>query len=97
MKRVEFHPQAETEFAHIVEFYAERRPRLALEFAGAIEEAVTFIRSNPDAGTPVRGALRRWLVRRFPYSVIYREEAQRMYVLALAHHRQGPGYWRNRE
>jgi plasmid stabilization system protein ParE len=97
VKHVEFHPEAETEFAHIVEFYSERRPRLAIEFARAVEEVVGFIRNNPDAGTPIRGVLRRWLVRRFPYSMIYREEEHRLYVLALAHHRQGPGYWRKRE
>lgn len=96
MKRVEFHPATEAEFAEDVTFYRERAPGLAAEFTDAVESAVTFIRTHPEAGTPMRGVLRRWRVRRFPYSIIYREESECVYVLALAHHRRRPGYWRNR-
>ena len=97
MKHLAFHPQAEAEFARDTEFYAERSLRLAQEFTGAVEQALAFVQENPEAGTPVRGALRGWLVRRFPYTVIYREEEDRIYVLALAPHRRRPGYWRRRE
>lgn len=96
MKALAFHPRAEEEFARDTEFYAARSIRLAREFTEAVDQALSFVRSNPDAGTPVRGALRSWLVRRFPYSVIYREEENRIYVLALAPHRRRPDYWRER-
>lgn len=96
MKPLAFHPGAEAELAKDVEFYAERSRRLAEEFADAVYAALTFVRGNPDAGTPLRGAIRRWLVRRFPYSVIYREEQDRIYVLAVAPHRRRPGYWHER-
>lgn len=96
MKPVRFHPRSEAEFASDAEFYAKRSLRLAQEFTDAVDQAVTFVRENPQAGTPVRGALRSWLVRRFPYSVVYREEEERIYILALAPHRRRPGYWRRR-
>jgi toxin ParE1/3/4 len=96
VKPVEFHPETEAEFTEDVDFYRDQARGLAVEFAEAVEEAVTFIRTHPEAGTPVRGVLRRWRVRRFPYSIIYREEPDRIYVLALAHHRRRPEYWRNR-
>jgi toxin ParE1/3/4 len=91
VKPAEFHPQAEAEFAEEVEFYFQRAPGLAVEFAAAVEATVTFIRTHSEAGAPVRGALRRWRVRSFPYSIIYREEPERIYVLALSHHRRRPG------
>ncbi|HEU0080001.1 MAG TPA: type II toxin-antitoxin system RelE/ParE family toxin [Longimicrobiaceae bacterium] len=75
----------------------ERSPRLALEFTGAVEEALSFVREHTEAGTPVRGVLRGWLVRRFPYRVICREEESRIYVLAIAHHRRKPSYWHRRK
>lgn len=96
MKPLAFHPKAEAEFTRDAEFYTEQNPRLAREFADAVSEALAFVRENPEAGTPLRGALRRWLVRRFPCSVIYREEQDRIYVLALAPHRRRPEYWRKR-
>jgi plasmid stabilization system protein ParE len=61
-----------------------------------LERAVEFVRVNPEAGTPIRGAIRRWLIRRFPYSVIYREEESRIYILAVAHQRRRPEYWSDR-
>lgn len=96
MKRIEFHPETEAEFAHHLDFYREKSAGLAAEFVDAVEQAVSFVRGNPEAGSPASGELRRWRVRRFPFTVIYREEADRIYVLALAHHRQRPGYWRHR-
>jgi hypothetical protein len=66
------------------------------EFAEAVEVAVRFVCTNAEAGTLLPRRVRRWLVRRFPYSVIYREEPARVFILALAHHRRKPRYWDNR-
>jgi hypothetical protein len=40
--------------------------------------------------------VRRLAVRRFPYHVVYAEAAQELRVLAIAHDRRKPGYWRKR-
>ena len=96
MKRIEFHPQAEIEFARDAEFYRERGERLSAEFTAGVESALKFVRLNPDAGTPRGTEVRGWLVRRFPYTVIYREEEDRLFVLAIAPHRRHPGYWLGR-
>jgi toxin ParE1/3/4 len=96
VKPVEFHPEAEAEFTKDLDFYREQASGLAAEFATAVEQATTFLRHHPEAGTPVRHGLRRWRVRRFPYSLIYREEAERLYVLTLARHRRRPEYWHDR-
>ncbi len=96
MKPLVFHPEAEAEFARDAEFYAKRSHRLAVEFTNSIDAGLAFVQENPNAGTPLRKALRSWVVRRFPYSLIYREEADRIYLLALAPHRRRPEYWRKR-
>jgi toxin ParE1/3/4 len=92
VKPAEFHP----EFAESVAFYDAENSSLGNEFADAVEFAVQFVRASPQAGSPVRQTLRRWLVRRFPYSIIYREESDRVYILAIAHHRRKPRYWHHR-
>ena len=96
MKPVEFHPDAESELDEAVAFYDAKSLRIGSEFDGTIAAAVEYLRKNPEAGPPVRGLLRRWLVRRFPYSIIYREEPGRLYILAIAHHRQKPDHWLKR-
>ncbi|HET6763693.1 MAG TPA: type II toxin-antitoxin system RelE/ParE family toxin [Longimicrobiaceae bacterium] len=96
MKPAIFDPQAEAEFAQAVAFYRRESEALAAEFADAVELAVSFTAEHPAAGTPVRGEIRRWLVRRFPYSIIYRESPPGVYILAVAHQRQRPEYWSDR-
>jgi toxin ParE1/3/4 len=96
VKPVAFHPEAEVELAFAVDFYTERRPQLGIEFVVAVERAIRFARENPAAGTQVRGDLRRWLLRRFPYYMLFREEDDQVFVLAIAHQKQKPEYWADR-
>lgn len=96
MKPIEFHPDAEAELGEDLEFYRDRAPGLAPGFVEAVQQALTFIQSHPAAGAPVREALRRWRVPRFPFHPIYREEPARIYLLAVAHQRKRPEYWRDR-
>ncbi len=96
MKSAEFHPEAETEFTGAAEFYDAEHDRLGAEFAREVEQTVQFVRTHSEAGRAVRGMIRRWRVKRFPYDVIYREEPERVYILAIVHHRRRPGYWEGR-
>lgn len=96
MKPLVLHPEAEYEVANDTEFYARRGRRLGVAFVEAVAAALQYVQENPEAGTPIRGNLRGWLLRRYPYTLIYREEAEHIYVLAIAPHRKRPGYWRER-
>ena len=96
MKPVEFHPEARADLSSASAFYRRQRQGLAAEFRRQIRDAVGLIQGRPGVGTPVRGAIRGWVVRRFPFRVIYREERVRIYVLAVAHERRRPGYWLDR-
>lgn len=40
--------------------------------------------------------VRRCLVRRFPYGVLYARESDRLYILAIMHTKRKPGYWLDR-
>jgi plasmid stabilization system protein ParE len=77
-------------------YYEERRRGLGDEFLSEVERAVTFAAERPEAGTPLGADLRWVLTRRFRYAVIYRERERGIEVLAVAHLRRRPGYWRSR-
>jgi plasmid stabilization system protein ParE len=96
VKRAEFHLEAEVEFADAVDFYDAENEGLGAGFTDEVEQATQFVRTHPEAGRPVRGMIRRWRVQRFPYYIIYREESERVYILAVAHQRRRPGYWAER-
>lgn len=70
---------------------------LGRSLAAEVEHAVSLIREFPDAGALVGPKPRRVLVARFPYAVVYRRDPARVVIIAVAHQRRRPGYWRLRK
>jgi plasmid stabilization system protein ParE len=91
-----FHPEAEAEFTAAAIFYETRIAGLGARFVDAVEAAVAYICEYPDVGTPVDRSGRRVRVRGFPYAVVYERQQDGISILAVAHLRQRPGYWRDR-
>jgi toxin ParE1/3/4 len=71
---------------------------LGAELFDAVTGTITLIQSHPEAGALRRGRFvsRQLNVRRFPYKVVYRVREDHIYVIAIAHARRRPGYWRGR-
>jgi toxin ParE1/3/4 len=95
-KALEFHEAASLEFEAAFAWYFERSERAALRFAREVERALGLISEVPErfpAG--VRGT-RRFLLRRFPFALVYRELPSAIQVVAVAHGRRRPGYWKTR-
>ncbi|MFN7532050.1 MAG: type II toxin-antitoxin system RelE/ParE family toxin [Gemmatimonas sp.] len=92
----EFHPEARAEFDAAMEYYELVRPGLGSAFLAEVQAATEYAQRLPQAGAPVSDDLRRTFIRRFPYYLLYAAEATRTYILAVAHFRRRPGYWRSR-
>lgn len=94
---VDFHPAASDEAEAAHGWYAERSPVAAARFREELDAAVTAILSDPDCGAPYLHGTRCYLLRRFPYLVVYHRPSEaRIEVVAVAHGRRRPGYWRAR-
>ena len=88
---------AREEFAAAVLWYEEQRPGLGGEFFDAIVKSTFLIQNDPEIGTPSYDRrTRRVLVQRFPYQVVYRVLADDIVIVAVAHSKRRPGYWKNR-
>ena len=98
MKPVVFHDLAVAELDEGAAWYEERKAGLGAEFRIAIEDAVHRIQNNPLAGSRYgRTRFRFVLVRRFPFVVFYAEGEEAIRLMAVAHGRRRPGYWRKRK
>jgi plasmid stabilization system protein ParE len=87
-----FHPEAEAELAGATLFGSAWGA-----FETEVERTVSMIREqHPEAGSRAGLPHRRMLVRRFPYWIVYRADQDSVLVLAVAHQRRRPGYWRPR-
>jgi len=92
-----FHPEAEAELSAAAEFYESRVAGLGRLFSAEVQRTIWFVRAYPDVGAIVRLPIRRALVDRFPYAIIYRVDRESIHVLAVAHLHQRPSYWRHRK
>jgi len=94
--RIEFHPEARAEALEAEAWYAGRNPSVGAAFTSALEDAVDAIADAPQAWPSHGDGTRRRLLKRFPYGVIYRILTDHVQVIAVAHQRRRPGYWRGR-
>jgi plasmid stabilization system protein ParE len=88
--------EAELELSESVDFYEDRKPGLGLEFERAARQAVRTIQENPTRFPPNADGSRRLVMKRFPYVIHYLELPDRIWILAFAHKKRKPGYWRGR-
>lgn len=89
-------PAAADELVDAAEYYDEQTAGLGDEFLAEIEAAVTAIREFPQAWQLIEANVRRCLLRRLPYGLVYTVSKRRITIVATMHLRRAPGYWKKR-
>lgn len=95
-RMVVFHDLAEAELNEAARYYEQEVTGLGKVFIGEVERVVGQIREHPEAAPAIFKAVRRKLLRRFPFSIMYSVTDTTVSILAVAHHKRRPFYWRNR-
>jgi len=91
-------PEADWELTKEAVFYArEGGAELGVAFIAEFERALTLLCDHPKLGASWRNRRRRFPLRKFPFSIVYYTRGAELRVVALAHHRQKPGYWAGRK
>lgn len=94
--RVEIVAAAEREAHQAFVWYFERNPEAARRFEDGLVNALGRIAEAPFTGAEVDVDLRRVLLVRFPYGILYAVETDYLLVVAVMHLHRRPGYWRAR-
>ena len=98
--RILLHPAALEEYGEAIVYYEAARPGLGDEFRLEVEAYVERAAAGELPGTPIRSRrghrLRRLLLRRFPYALIFELLPAECVVWAVAHTSRRPGFWRGR-
>ena len=74
-------------------YYERERPGLGAAFLDEVERYAAAIVKNPNGGTKVRDQVRRRLLRRFPYGILYSVKADGIRILAIMNLKRRPTYW----
>ena len=92
-----FHPDAEEEFFEAIKYYEGIEAGLGLDFAIEVYSAIQRCIAYPKAWTVFDDTIRRSLVRRFPYGILYSIEHDEIYILAVMNLHRNPDYWKDRK
>ena len=96
MKRVRSHPAAMAEFEAAFDWYLDRSPAAAAEFAAEMTRAIARIARAPLLFAEGQCRTRRYNFHHFPYSVVYLDDPSMVQIAAVMHSRRRPEYWKTR-
>ncbi len=88
--------EANEEITDAAEFYHQVSPKLSADLLLKFYETLDLIVKAPLRNRLIRRKYRKLNLRRFPYKVVYRVVKDTVYVVAFAHHKRRPSYWRGR-
>lgn len=97
MLPVSFHRLARRELSDAAQYYDFESPGLGEAFLAEVERSLHAILEYPEAGLIVHGDVRRRLVRRFPYAVLYTVRSGGVRILAVMNAKRRPLYWARRK
>jgi toxin ParE1/3/4 len=97
VKPIVFAPEAEAEFIAAVAHYEAQRAGLGLDLQREVENAAARIQHNALLCPLHKDTrFRKWVLRRFPYTIFYLDLEDCIWIAAVAHQKRRPGYWQNR-
>ena len=98
MKPIIIHTEAIREFDSGIAYYEDQKIGLGLDLLSQVEKALEKIQQNPNLGTQhtITG-VRRYVIQGFPYLIFYVELEEFIWVIAIAHGKRRPNYWKKRQ
>jgi len=91
-----FHPEADDEFIDAVAYYEDCEIGLGLDLSREVYAAIQNAADYPTMWPEIEDEIRRCLVHRFPYGVLYSIEPHGIFILAVMHLHRDPDYWKHR-
>ena len=95
-RQIDVHPEAVAEARAAAQWYGERSALAADAFLAGLDRAIERIAENPEMYPHFVRGTRRYLLQRFPFYLVYREVVGKLEIVAIAHGRRKPGYWKKR-
>src|SRR5450432_1755744 len=91
-KGLRFHPEARADLREALGWHRDRSPAVAAEFRVIVSEVIRNIVQAPQRWPKYLHGTRRFLLHRFPFSIIYLDDPDVVSIVAVAHRKRRPGY-----
>jgi plasmid stabilization system protein ParE len=96
VKLITFHPEADAEVTEAAQFYETRSPGLGSALLDEVQRSLDQMAMTPEAYQQIGRRVRRKSLWRFPYNLVYAAYPDRIRIVAFAHQKRRPFYWRKR-
>ena len=96
MTRSRFLELAELELEEAIAYFNGQVEGLGDRFEREVEATVALIMEHPQIGSPITKRVRKFRVRKFKHKVIYIVDGDEIIIIAVAHHKRRPRFWRHR-
>jgi mRNA-degrading endonuclease RelE of RelBE toxin-antitoxin system len=98
MTEITFLLEAEEELNYSAQYYNNQASGLGFDFLEEIEKSLQEIEHAPERWPHYKKNIRKFNTRRFPFSLYYKfeKEADKIVIIAVAHQKRKPNYWKNR-
>jgi len=96
MNEIEFHPDVATDIKESFDWYQKLADGLGDDFLNELESAYQAVSELPNIWPKFQNNFRRFLLSKFPFSIIYRASNELVYVVAVMHNSRKPKYWLKR-
>ena len=96
--QIEYHPKTVNELNNAILYYTSIRSELGSAIRKEVYDAIDRISKTPELYPKVSGDIRRCLIHRFPFSILYRIVSDKhVRILVIRHHRKHSFYGMNRK
>ena len=96
VKKIEYLRKARDDFDQSFDWYAERSAEAAIGFAVAVDDAIDRVLEDPSRFPTLSGSCAYCSLRRYPFRLVFRDEPNRLIVIAIAHAKRRPNFWQDR-
>lgn len=95
--KIIFSKYAKLELEDAVSFYELQQSELGKRFKNEVKKAILRIAEYPTAWSTEKGEVRKCLLHKFPYKLLYSIESDHIFIIAVAHQHRKPNYWVERD
>ncbi len=96
MKQLSFHPAVANEIKGSYNWYEYKLEGLGDKFLSELEDGFSAIQNFPDTWATFQYGFKRYILNRFPFSIIYKTTDKDIFIVAVMHNSRKPYYWLNR-
>jgi toxin ParE1/3/4 len=95
-KPYDLHPEAQREIEGSYVWYSQRSLDATVGFLTSVDEGLDVVSKSPHRWPTYIYGTRRYLLKDFPFSIVYLDDPDAVKIVAVAHHKRRPGYWKSR-